>query len=213
MCSSLFPSIHAGIGIHAEYKYCSKRSAALAGKLQLPDLQFLGLSLSDVETLGILPQTKLALTQRDRNHIRNMLNSDVGQNDTVIAQELKQMQQLNCKAEIEALSLLGNDFLTEYTLKKRQKLLDEAEIYARETARAEVAASVSADSAVEQPAAAPVQQEQPLHTTTRVEGNMTVPDADVVGADRDDRDLLKPDDEYMFHTSDTYVDDGDEWFA
>ncbi len=114
-----------GIGIYSEYKYGSARSAR--ERLTLPDLQFLGVSLADVQALGVLPRVRLPLKALDRRRIKNLLSSEVGRNDPIIARELRSMQQFNCKAEIEALRAVSRDYLTTtYVMDKRQQLMNEA---------------------------------------------------------------------------------------
>ena len=78
----LFDADPDGVGIYKEYKYGSSSSAL--EKTALHDLQLLGVSIRDVEALGVLEQAKLPLTERDRARIRNMLASDIGEKDCVI---------------------------------------------------------------------------------------------------------------------------------
>jgi DNA topoisomerase VI subunit A len=73
------------MGIYAEFKYGSAKSAR--ENLQLPQLQLLGLSLVDLQSLqsqSELERHKLPLDQCDRTRLNNLLVSDVGRNDLAI---------------------------------------------------------------------------------------------------------------------------------
>lgn len=74
----LFDADPAGVGIYSEYKHGSARSVSEG--LTLPNLQWLGLSLSDAARLGVLQRSKLRLTAKDRTRINNLL-AGVAQHD------------------------------------------------------------------------------------------------------------------------------------
>jgi DNA topoisomerase VI subunit A len=74
----LFDADPAGVGIYSEYKHGSSRSVSEG--LALPNLQWLGLSLSDADRMGVLQRSKLRLTAKDRTRINNLL-AGVAQHD------------------------------------------------------------------------------------------------------------------------------------
>ena len=74
----LFDADPAGVGIYSEYKHGSARSVSEG--LALPNLQGLGLSLSDADRLGVLQRSKLRVTAKDRTRINNLM-AGVAQHD------------------------------------------------------------------------------------------------------------------------------------
>lgn len=82
----LFDADPAGVGIYSEYKHGSARSVSEG--LALPHLQWLGLSLSDAEQMGVLQRSKLKLTAKDRTRINNLM-AGVAQHDPDIKSESK----------------------------------------------------------------------------------------------------------------------------
>jgi DNA topoisomerase VI subunit A len=91
----LFDADPDGVGIFSEYKYGSAKSAR--ENFALGELQLLGLSISDVQALGVLEQTKLPLTPRDRTRISNLLLSEIGQNDEVIRSRTRSVHRFEAR--------------------------------------------------------------------------------------------------------------------
>lgn len=76
-----------------------------------------GVSILDVEQMGLLsnPKVRLPLTPRDRA-LLSRLESHA---DAEIQAEAQAMLRLGCKAEIEALNMMGENYLMEFYLGKK----------------------------------------------------------------------------------------------
>ncbi|KAH7700035.1 CRE-SPO-11 protein [Aphelenchoides avenae] len=108
-----------GIEILATYRYGSARSKVESGDLSLPRIQWLGVLPSDVPRLPISPAHYLKLSARDYTKIVRLMKRAAKHNDAQMISELNVLQQLGHKLEIEAVSTIQMNYLSNDYLAKK----------------------------------------------------------------------------------------------
>nr|XP_058968762.1 meiotic recombination protein SPO11-like [Pocillopora verrucosa] len=102
-----------GIEILSVYKFGSKALSFDAHSLTVPVLKWLGVLPSDITRLSIPHDQLIPLTERDKCKARELLDRPHIQSQEVWKQEIKTMLSLGFKAEIQALSSISFNFLSE----------------------------------------------------------------------------------------------------
>ncbi|XP_027040991.1 meiotic recombination protein SPO11-like [Pocillopora damicornis] len=102
-----------GIEILSVYKFGSKALSFDAHSLTVPVLKWLGVLPSDITRLSIPHDQLIPLTERDKSKARELLDRPHIQSQEVWKQEIKTMLSLGFKAEIQALSSISFNFLSE----------------------------------------------------------------------------------------------------
>lgn len=122
----LFDPNPSGVDIFRIYKYGSSQSCL--ENFFLPTFQLLGVDIDDMKELGLIdrPDVGVILTRRDHLKLTRLMNSEEGKKDRQIREACQRMQAIGKKCEIEALSKLGEYYVTEaYIPMKMQQLHNE----------------------------------------------------------------------------------------
>jgi DNA topoisomerase VI subunit A len=106
-----------GVEIFLTYKFGSKHSQIESGFVHLPLLQWIGFFPSETEQLSIPVDQLLPLTESDKRKIDRIAERAFGLGEQYIFDELVILMRNNWKLEIEAISSLGNQFLSTVYLK------------------------------------------------------------------------------------------------
>jgi meiotic recombination protein SPO11 len=110
-----------GLKILSVYGSGSKNMSYDAAHLTCPDIKWLGVRPSDLDTYNIPPQCRLPMTAKDIETGLQMLEEDFVKQNPLWVKELKSMIDRKEKAEIQALSTFGFQFLTEVYLPQKLK--------------------------------------------------------------------------------------------
>ncbi|PFX31488.1 Meiotic recombination protein SPO11 [Stylophora pistillata] len=102
-----------GIEILSVYKFGSKALSFDAQSLTVPVLKWLGVLPSDIIRLSIPRDQLIPLTERDRYKARELLDRPYIQSHEVWKKEIETMLSQGFKAEIQALSSISFNFLSE----------------------------------------------------------------------------------------------------
>ncbi|CAH3179088.1 unnamed protein product [Porites lobata] len=102
-----------GIEILSVYKFGSKALSFDAHSLTVPVIKWLGVLPSDINRLSIPHDKRIPLTDRDKSKARDLLERPYIKSQEAWVQEIKAMLSLGYKAEIQALSSVSFEFLTD----------------------------------------------------------------------------------------------------
>ena len=105
-----------GLKIISVYMQGSKNMAFDSANLTTPDIKWLGVRPSDLDKFKIPEQCRLEMSQKDIETGHHMLNEDFIQQNPKWVREVKMMLASKTKAEIQALSSYGFQYLSEVYL-------------------------------------------------------------------------------------------------
>ncbi|KAM4610596.1 meiotic recombination protein SPO11 [Polymixia lowei] len=105
-----------GIEIMCIYKYGSVAMSFEAHSLTVPSVMWLGLLPSDLQRLRVPEEALVPLTQRDESKLNSLLKRPYQTSQPAWQTEMELMQQNKVKAEIQSLSAIAPDFLTQVYL-------------------------------------------------------------------------------------------------
>jgi len=105
-----------GLKILSVYMQGSKNMAYDSGSLSTPDIKWLGVRPSDLEKFKIPEQCRLDMTEKDLEVGRQLLQEEFITQNPEWVRELNLMIQTKQKAEIQALSSYGFQYLSEVYL-------------------------------------------------------------------------------------------------
>mmetsp|Transcript_17061 Transcript_17061/g.33375 ORF Transcript_17061/g.33375 Transcript_17061/m.33375 type:complete len:449 (-) Transcript_17061:1500-2846(-) len=108
-----------GLKILSVYMSGSKNMAYDANSLTCPDIKWLGVRPSDLDRYKIPAECRLELTDQDRKTGEALLKEDFIKKNPEWVKELNIMLKMKKKAEIQALSTFGFQFLTEVYLPEK----------------------------------------------------------------------------------------------
>ncbi len=109
---SLVDSDPYGHYIHSVYMRGSKKLSYESPFLATPGIKLLGVLSQDLDIYGIPKECKIQMTDADNNRIDDMLKETFVQKNARWVQDLIHMKQSKQKAEIQALSSKGFEYLT-----------------------------------------------------------------------------------------------------
>ncbi|MFO8019510.1 MAG: hypothetical protein R6U96_12865 [Promethearchaeia archaeon] len=116
---SLVDSDPYGHYIHSVYMRGSKRLSYETPFLATPDIKLLGVLTRDLDKYNIPDNCRLKMNKKDLKRTREMLEEDFVKNNEKWQKDLKLALDLKVKAEIQALSNHGFEFLTEEYLPEK----------------------------------------------------------------------------------------------
>lgn len=116
---SLVDSDPYGHYIHSVYLRGSKRLSYESPFLATPDIKLLGVLTRDLDTYKIPEVARLKLEKVDVKRIKDLLNEEFVKRNKAWEEDLKLSLKQNVKAEIQALSTHGFEFLTEKYLPEK----------------------------------------------------------------------------------------------
>ncbi|GAG94515.1 unnamed protein product [marine sediment metagenome] len=99
--------------IHSVYLRGSKRLSYESPFLATPDIKLLGVLTRDLEKYKIPNDCTIPMNQTDIKRTKEMLNEDFVKKNKAWETDLKLALKLKVKAEIQALSTFGFEFLTD----------------------------------------------------------------------------------------------------
>ncbi|XP_067033456.1 meiotic recombination protein SPO11-like [Acropora muricata] len=102
-----------GVEILSVYKFGSKALSFDSHNLTVPIIKWLGVLPSDIERLAIPGDKRIPLTERDRTKARELLERPYIKVQKPWAQEIEAMLSMGYKAEIQALSSISLEFLSD----------------------------------------------------------------------------------------------------
>jgi meiotic recombination protein SPO11 len=105
-----------GLKIISVYMQGSKNMAFDSANLTTPDIKWLGVRPSDLEKFKIPEQCRLEMTAKDIETGHHMLNEDFIKSNPEWVKEINIMLETKTKAEIQALSSYGFQYLSEVYL-------------------------------------------------------------------------------------------------
>lgn len=105
-----------GLKIISVYMQGSKNMAFDSGNLTTPDIKWLGVRPSDLDKFKIPEQCRLEMTAKDIETGHHMLNEDFIKSNPEWVKEINIMLETKTKAEIQALSSYGFQYLSEVYL-------------------------------------------------------------------------------------------------
>jgi meiotic recombination protein SPO11 len=105
-----------GLKIISVYMQGSKNMAFDSGNLTTPDIKWLGVRPSDLDKFKIPEQCRLEMTAKDIETGNHMLNEDFIKSNPEWVKEINIMLETKTKAEIQALSSYGFQYLSEVYL-------------------------------------------------------------------------------------------------
>lgn len=108
-----------GLKILSVYMSGSKGMSYDSANLATPDIKWLGIRPSDLDRYGIPEQCRLAMTENDIKTGKDMLEEDFIKKNSAWYHELSLMVKRREKAEIQALSSFGFQYLTEVYLPEK----------------------------------------------------------------------------------------------
>lgn len=111
-----------GLKILSVYSSGSKSMSYDSSNLTTPDIKWLGVRPSDLDRYNLPAQCRLKLTDTDRKMGEDLLKEDFVRKNPDWVAEIKLMLKKGEKAEIQALSSFGFQYITEQFLPR--KLLD-----------------------------------------------------------------------------------------
>lgn len=110
-----------GLKILSVYMSSSKAMSYDSASLTCSDIKWLGLRPSDLERYKIPEQCRIPMTAEDMKLGKSLLEEDFIKKNPAWVEELKSMLDLKVKAEIQALSNFGFQYLTEEYLPRKLK--------------------------------------------------------------------------------------------
>ncbi|QEE14333.1 hypothetical protein DSAG12_00146 [Promethearchaeum syntrophicum] len=99
--------------IYSVYLRGSKRLSYESPFLATPNMHLLGVLSKDLAEYNIPANCRIAMNKQDNKRLDEMLNEDFVKNNKKWSADLRLMKKLKVKAEIQALSAHGFEFLTE----------------------------------------------------------------------------------------------------
>lgn len=108
-----------GLKILSVYMTGSKNMSYDSAHLTTPDIKWLGVRPSDLETYNIPDQCRLDMTEHDIRTGKDLLNEEFIKKNPDWHRELQLMVKMKKKAEIQALSNFGFQYLTEVYLPRK----------------------------------------------------------------------------------------------
>jgi len=108
-----------GLKILSVYMSGSKGMSYDSANLATPDIKWLGIRPTDLDRYGIPEQCRLAMTENDLKTGKDMLEEDFIKKNPAWHRELSLMVKRKEKAEIQALSNFGFQYLTEVYLPEK----------------------------------------------------------------------------------------------
>ena len=105
-----------GLKIISVYMQGSKNMAFDSGNLTTPDIKWLGVRPSDLDKFKIPEQCRLEMTAKDIETGQHMLNEDFIKSNPDWVKEINIMLETKTKAEIQALSSYGFQYLSQIYL-------------------------------------------------------------------------------------------------
>lgn len=98
--------------IYSVYIRGSKRLSYESPFLATPDMHLLGVLSHDLDEYGVDPSCRIPMAKEDMKRLDDMLSEDFVQNNPRWLKDLELMKKMKCKAEIQALSSHGIEYLT-----------------------------------------------------------------------------------------------------
>lgn len=120
----LFDADPYGLKILSVYMKGSKNMSYDAINLTTPDIKWLGVRPSDLEKYSIPTQCRLEMSEHDIKTGKELLEEDFVKANPAWHKELQLMVKSKVKAEIQALSSFGFQYLTQHYLPKKLKDAD-----------------------------------------------------------------------------------------
>ena len=105
-----------GVNILSVYMHGSQNMAYDSSNLTTPDIKWLGVRPSDLDRLQIPEQCRLPMTDKDISHCKSLLKESWLLSKPEWKKEVELMLATGVKAEIQALSSFGFQYLTEVYL-------------------------------------------------------------------------------------------------
>jgi len=99
--------------IYSVYLRGSKRLSYESPFLATPNMRLLGVLSKDLAEYNIPDNCRIPMNKQDNKRLDEMLNEEFVKNNKSWYNDLKLMKKLKVKAEIQALSAHGFEFLTE----------------------------------------------------------------------------------------------------
>ncbi|CAB3409911.1 unnamed protein product [Caenorhabditis bovis] len=125
----LFDADAYGIEIYLTYKYGSILESSECRDAFIPQIQWVGVFPSDCNKFPINQNQFSNLSHSDSKKLFKLLNRSIQLNEQVVRQEIDYMLQLKTKFEIEAVSSIGEEYLSRALLYNRiRHLLDASKI-------------------------------------------------------------------------------------
>ncbi len=109
-----------GFYIYSVLKFGSINLAHMSGTMTLNTARFLGITADDIEKFGLKKQL-IAFKDVDMTRLKQLQNYEWFQHSKEWQRQFKLMQNMNAKAEIQALSSRGISFITEKYLPEKIK--------------------------------------------------------------------------------------------
>ena len=106
--------------IYSVIKYGSINLAHISGKMAIPDVKFLGITVEDIEKYK-LQKHLIKFKDSDTSRLKQIQNYAWFKDNKVWQEEFKAMKQLGSKAEIQALSSRGISFISDEYLPEKIK--------------------------------------------------------------------------------------------
>ena len=110
-----------GLKILSVYMKGSKNMSYDAINLTTPDIKWLGVRPSDLEKYKIPPQCRLEMSEHDLKTGKELLEEDFIKANPLWHKELEMMVKSKIKAEIQALSSFGFQYLSQVFLPQKLK--------------------------------------------------------------------------------------------
>lgn len=110
--------------IYSVYLRGSKRLSYESPFLATPDMSLLGLLSRDLLEYSVPENCRIPMTKQDLKRLDELLNEDFVMNNAAWREDLELMKKLKVKAEIQALSSKGFEFLTEKYLPNKLESAD-----------------------------------------------------------------------------------------
>jgi len=120
----LFDADPYGLKILSVYMKGSKNMAYDAINLSTPDIKWLGVRPSDLDKYDIPTQCRLEMSEHDVKTGKELMNEDFIKSNPAWHKELEMMVKSKVKAEIQALSSFGFQYLTQTYLPRKLKEAD-----------------------------------------------------------------------------------------
>lgn len=117
----LFDADPYGLKILSVYMKGSKNMSYDAINLTTPDIKWLGVRPSDLDKYNIPPQCRLEMTEHDIKEGKSLLQEDFIKANPLWQAELEMMVKSKIKAEIQALSSFGFQYLSQVYLPRKLK--------------------------------------------------------------------------------------------
>jgi len=108
-----------GLKILSVYMSGSKNMSYDSASLTTPDIKWLGLRPSDLDRYDLPEQCRLKMTESDIKTGKEMLKEDFIMQNPAWMKELQIMVKTKTKAEIQALSSFGFQYITEVYLPRK----------------------------------------------------------------------------------------------